>query len=123
MGSRRPAPGGRGRDRGSHRCSPNIYLHYVFYRWAERWRRREATGNMIITRYADDIVIGSERETDARRFLEMMRARFEAFVLTLHSEKTRLIEFGRFAAHNRARRGLGKPETFNFLLKRKTRRD
>ena len=116
----------------------NIYLHYVFDLWAERWRRREATGNVIITRYADDIVIGFERESDARRFLDMMRARVEAFALTLHTEKTRLIEFGRFAAHNRARRGLGKPETFNFLgftlicgssrrgkflLKRKTRRD
>jgi hypothetical protein len=93
----------------------NIYLHYVFDLWAERWRRREATGNVIITRYADDIVIGFERESDARRFLDMMRARFEAFALTLHTEKPRLIEFGRFAAHNRARRGLGKPETFNFL--------
>ena len=83
-------------------------------------------------------MIGFERESDARRFLDMMRTRFEAFALTLHAEKTRLIEFGRFAAHNRARRGLGKPETFNFLgftlicgssrrgkflLKRKTRRD
>src|ERR1700730_16804291 len=77
---------------------------------------------MIITRYADDIVIGFERETDARRFLEMMRARFEAFVLTLHSEKTRLIEFGRFnflgftLICGTSRRG-------KFLLKRKTRRD
>jgi RNA-directed DNA polymerase len=116
----------------------NIYLHYVFDLWAERWRRREASGNVIITRYADDIVIGFEREADARRFLDRMRERFEAFALTLHLEKTRLIEFGRFAAHNRARRGLGKPETFNFLgftlicgkslrgkflLKRKTRSD
>src|SRR6202030_4157351 len=93
----------------------NIYLHYVFDLWADRWRRREATGNVIITRYADDIVLGFEREIDARRFLDMMRARFEAFALTLHPEKTRLFEFGRFAAHNRARRGLDKPETFNFL--------
>jgi RNA-directed DNA polymerase len=93
----------------------NIYLHYVFDLWAARWRRHDATGNMIITRYADDIVVGFERETDARRFLDMMRARFEAFALMLHPAKTRLFEFGRFAAHNRARRGLGKPETFNFL--------
>jgi RNA-directed DNA polymerase len=93
----------------------NVYLHYVFDLWAERWRRREATGNMIVTRYADDLVIGFERKADASRFLEVMRRRFEAFALTLHPEKTRLIEFGRFAAQNREERGLGKPETFNFL--------
>src|SRR6266705_5811286 len=93
----------------------NIYLHYVFDLWAERWRRHEATGDMIIVRYADDLVAGFEREMDARRFLEEMRERFESFSLSLHPEKTRLIEFGRFAAANRKRRGLGKPETFNFL--------
>jgi RNA-directed DNA polymerase len=93
----------------------NIYLHYVLDLWAERWRRREATGDMIIVRYADDIVVGFEREMDARRFLEAMRKRFEKFSLSHHPEKTRLIEFGRFAADNRKRRGLGKPETFNFL--------
>jgi RNA-directed DNA polymerase len=93
----------------------NIYLHYVLDLWAERWRRHEATGDMIIVRYADDIVVGFERETDARRFLDAMRERFESFSLSLHPEKTRLIEFGRFAAVNRKRRGLGKPETFNFL--------
>jgi RNA-directed DNA polymerase len=93
----------------------NIYLHYVLDLWAERWRRREATGDMIIVRYADDVVAGFEREADARRFLDAMRARFEAFALSLHPEKTRLIEFGRFAASNREKRGLGKPETFNFL--------
>jgi group II intron reverse transcriptase/maturase len=116
----------------------NVYLHYVFDLWAERWRRHEATGNMIVTRFADDLVIGFEFKADARRFLDMMRKRFEKFALTLHPEKTRLIEFGRFAVHNRKRRGLGKPETFDFLgftlisgksrrgvfqLKRKTRRD
>src|SRR6266581_2486763 len=116
----------------------NIYLHYVLDLWAERWRRHEATGDMIIVRYADDIVVGFEREMDARRFLEEMRERFESFSLSLHPEKTRLIEFGRFAAANRKRRGLGKPETFNFLgfsficgksrrgkflVKRKTRQD
>src|SRR6266567_1739336 len=93
----------------------NIYLHYALDLWAERWRRHEATGDMIIVRYADDIVVGFEREMDARRFLEEMRERFESFSLSLHPEKTRLIEFGRFAAANRKRRGLGKPETFNFL--------
>ena len=116
----------------------NVYLHYVFDLWAERWRRREATGDMIIVRYADDIVVGFEHEADARRFWDAMRERFEEFALSLHPDKTRLIEFGRHAADRRARRGLGKPETFNFLgftficgrsrtgkflLKRKTRRD
>jgi RNA-directed DNA polymerase len=93
----------------------NIYLHYAFDLWANRWRQREATGDMIIVRYADDIVVGFQHETDACRFLDMMRDRLEEFALTLHPEKTRLIEFGRYAASNRKRRGLGKPETFTFL--------
>jgi RNA-directed DNA polymerase len=93
----------------------NVYLHYAFDLWAERWRRREATGDMIMVRYADDIVAGFQHETDARRFWDEMRERLRAFSLTLHPEKTRLIEFGRFAAQNRERRGLGKPETFKFL--------
>src|SRR5580658_1369455 len=116
----------------------NVYLHYVLDLWAERWRRREATGDMIIVRYADDIIVGFEYEADARCFLEAMRERLGKFALSLHPDKTRLIEFGRHAAANRERRGLGKPETFNFLgftficgksrrgnflLKRKTRRD
>jgi group II intron reverse transcriptase/maturase len=116
----------------------NIYLHYVIDLWAERWRRREATGDMIIVRYADDIIVGFEHETDARRFLDAMRERLEKFALSLHPDKTRLIEFGRFAANRRAQHGLGKPESFSFLgfificsksrrgtflLKRKTRRD
>lgn len=116
----------------------NVYLHYVFDLWAERWRRREATGDMIVVRYADDLVVGFQRETDARRFWDAMRERLQEFSLTLHPEKTRLIEFGRFAAAGRERRGLGKPETFDFLgftficgksrqgkflLKRKTRHD
>jgi group II intron reverse transcriptase/maturase len=116
----------------------NIYLHYVLDLWAQRWRQREATGDMIIVRYADDVVVGFEREDDARRFLDAMRARLEKFMLSLHPDKTRLIEFGRFAATNRKRRGLGRPETFaylgftficgksrqgRFLLKRKTRGD
>ena len=93
----------------------NIYLHYVFDLWAERWRRQEATGDMIIVRYADDLVLGFQHESDAHRFLDAMRARFEEFALSLHPDKTRLIEFGRHAAVRRARNGLGKPETFNFL--------
>src|ERR1700726_432269 len=93
----------------------NIYLHYALDLWAERWRRREATGDMIIVRYADDIIVGFEHEADARCFLEAMRERLGKFSLSLHPDKTRLIEFGRHAAANRERRGLGKPETFNFL--------
>jgi RNA-directed DNA polymerase len=116
----------------------NVYLHYAFDLWAERWRRREATGNIIVVRFADDIVVGFEHEADARRFQDAMRERLGAFALSLHPDKTRLIEFGRFAAANRKQRGLGKPETFAFLgftficgktrrggfqLHRKTRRD
>jgi group II intron reverse transcriptase/maturase len=93
----------------------NVYLHYVFDLWAARWRRREATGKMIVVRYADDIVAGFEHEADARRFWDAMRTRLEQFALELHEAKTRLLEFGRFAAARRQRRGLGKPETFAFL--------
>jgi len=116
----------------------NVYLHYALDLWAVRWRRREATGDMIIVRYADDFIVGFQHVSDARRFLVEMRERLGKFALTLHPEKTRLIEFGRFAAERRQRRGHGKPETFNFLgftficgktrsgkfqIKRKTRPD
>jgi group II intron reverse transcriptase/maturase len=116
----------------------NIYLHYAFDLWAEQWRGRNAQGNVILVRFADDIVVGFEHESDAMRFLAELRERLEKFALTLHPEKTRLIEFGRQAAAHRAGRGLGKPETFtflgfthicgrsrrgSFLLHRKTRRD
>jgi group II intron reverse transcriptase/maturase len=116
----------------------NVYLHYSLDLWAELWRRREATGDMIIARYADDVVVGFEREDDARCFWDAMRERLQKFSLTLHPDKTRLIEFGRHAAADRKRRGLGKPETItflgftficgkslrgNFLLKRRSRRD
>jgi RNA-directed DNA polymerase len=93
----------------------NIYLHYALDLWANRWRQREARGDMIIVRYADDFIVGFEHENDARRFLEEMRERLGKFALSLHPDKTRLIEFGRHAARRRAQRGLGKPETFNFL--------
>jgi group II intron reverse transcriptase/maturase len=93
----------------------NIYLHYAFDQWAEQWRRQEARGDMIIVRYADDIVLGFEHEAEAHRFQEAMQGRLAGFALSLHPDKTRLIEFGRFAAEQRKRRGLGKPETFNFL--------
>jgi RNA-directed DNA polymerase len=93
----------------------NIYLHYGFDLWAEQWRQREARGDMIVVRYADDIVLGFEHEAEARRFREAMEKRLAEFALSLHPDKTRLIEFGRFAAERRKRRGLGKPETFTFL--------
>ena len=116
----------------------NVYLHYVFDLWAERWRRREATGDMIMVRYADDLVVGFQHECDARRFWDAMRERLREFSLSLHPDKTRLIEFGRFAAQNCKRRGRSKPETFKFLgfvlicdktrrgdfrIRRKSRRD
>ncbi|HET9942713.1 MAG TPA: group II intron reverse transcriptase/maturase [Terriglobia bacterium] len=93
----------------------NIYLHYALDLWAARWRRLAATGDMIIVRYADDFIVGFEHDSDGRCFLEQMRERLGKFALSLHSEKTRLIEFGRFAAERRKRQGLGKPETFDFL--------
>ena len=93
----------------------NVYLHYVFDLWAERWRQQEATGDMIIVRYADDIVVGFEHEADARRFWDAMRDRLREFSLSLHPTKTRLLEFGRHVAARRAKAGLGKPETFTFL--------
>ena len=93
----------------------NVYLHYVFDLWANQWRRREATGNVVVVRYADDIVVGFEHEVDARHFWNAMRTRFEQFGLELHGEKTRLLEFGRRAAARRREQGHGKPETFNFL--------
>ena len=114
----------------------NVYLHYVIDLWAEQWRRREAKGDMIIVRYADDLVVGFEHEAEARRFLDAMRARLEHFKLALHPDKTRIVPFGR------ARAGRaddpGRPGTFDFLgftficarsrrggflLKRKSRRD
>jgi group II intron reverse transcriptase/maturase len=116
----------------------NIYLHYVFDQWATQWRQRHARGNVTIVRYADDIVVGFAYRSDAERFRAAMRDRLGQFGLTLHPVKTRLIEFGRFAAANREQRGVGKPESFDFLgfthicartrkgrffVKRKSRRD
>ena len=93
----------------------NVYLHYVFDLWADRWRRRQARGEMIIVRFADDYIVGFQHRDDAERFLAELRGRLAQFSLELASEKTRLIEFGRFAAERRQKRGLGKPETFQFL--------
>src|ERR1700739_4803479 len=129
---------GTGQGAGAPPLLANIYMFYVFDLWAERWRRREATGDMIMVRYADDFIVGFEHEADARRFLEALRERMGKFSLRLHPKRPRLIEFGRCAAASRKARGLGKPETFNFLgfificgtsrrgsflVKRKTRRD
>jgi len=93
----------------------NVYLHYVFDLWAHWWRKRFAHGDVIIVRFADDFIVGFEHYHDAQRFLAELRERFAKFGLELHPDKTRLIEFGRYAAERRTKRGLGKPETFDFL--------
>ncbi|MDF1556444.1 MAG: group II intron reverse transcriptase/maturase [Deferrisomatales bacterium] len=93
----------------------NLYLHYVFDLWVQRWRRTQARGDVIVVRYADDAVVGFQYESDAKRFRAELAERLSEFALDLHPDKTRLIEFGPFAASNRKRRGQGKPETFDFL--------
>jgi RNA-directed DNA polymerase len=94
----------------------NVYLHYVFDLWAHEWRRRNAHGDVIIVRYADDYIVGFQHQRDAQRFLADLRGRLATFGLELAGEKTRLIEFGRFAAENRAALGQRKPETFDFRV-------
>ncbi len=116
----------------------NVYMHFVFDLWVNQWRKRKSCGKLIVVRYADDVVVGFQRQVDATTFLTELRERVGKFSLALHPEKTRLIEFGRYATERRARRGEGKPETFSFLgfthicgvsrqgrfvLTRKTRRD
>ena len=93
----------------------NVYLHYAFDLWAQNWRRKQAHGDMVIVRFADDVVLGFQHRADAERFRVELEERFRKFNLELHPEKTRLLEFGPFAAENRRRRGEGKPETFDFL--------
>jgi group II intron reverse transcriptase/maturase len=93
----------------------NIYLHYAFDLWVRAWRRKHARGEVIVVRYADDIALGFQVKSDAERFRVDLAERLAKFALELHPEKTRLLEFGPYAAERRARRGLGKPETFNFL--------
>ena len=93
----------------------NLYLHYVFDLWSHQWRRRRARGEVIVVRYADDFLVGFHCRDDAERFLTELRKRLRSFGLELQPDKTRLIEFGRYAAERRARRGQGKPETFDFL--------
>jgi group II intron reverse transcriptase/maturase len=93
----------------------NVYLHYVFDLWAQQWRRSRASGDVIVVRFADDIVMGFQHKADAERFQRELVERMAKFKLVLHPEKTRLVEFGRFAASQRKRRGEGRPETFDFL--------
>lgn len=93
----------------------NIYLHYVFDQWIDQWRRKHATGEVIVVRYADDFIIGFQHKEDAERMLPQLGERLAQFSPELHPDKTRLIEFGRFAAEKRARRKQGQPETFDFL--------
>jgi group II intron reverse transcriptase/maturase len=93
----------------------NIYLHYAFDLWVQWWRTTQAHGDVIVVRYADDFIVGFQQRAEAERFLAALRERFAKFGLELHPDKTRLIEFGAYAANNRQKRGLGKPETFNFL--------
>jgi group II intron reverse transcriptase/maturase len=93
----------------------NVYLHYVFDLWVQQWRRTQTRGDMIVVRYADDFIVGFQHKSDAERFREELRERFRKFGLELHPDKTRLLEFGPFAATNCRWRGRSKPETFNFL--------
>lgn len=93
----------------------NIYLHYVFDLWVSQWRNRQAHGDVVVVRYADDFVVGFQHRHEAERFLAELRERFVQFGLELHPDKTRLIRFGRFAAQSARARGEAKPQTFNFL--------
>jgi group II intron reverse transcriptase/maturase len=93
----------------------NIYLHYVLDLWVQRWRRKQARGEVIFVRFADDFVVGFQHRGDAEQFLAELRERFARFGLQLHADKTRIVEFGRYAEQNRRNRGDGPPETFNFL--------
>jgi hypothetical protein len=93
----------------------NVYLHYAFDLWVQQWRTKQARGDVIVVRYADDFIVGFQDRAEAEKFLAALRERFARFGLELHPDKTRLIEFGQYAATNRKRRGLGRPETFNFL--------
>jgi group II intron reverse transcriptase/maturase len=111
------APSERGTPQGGS-ISPllaNVYLHYVFDLWVQRWRQTRARGALAVVRYLDDFIVGFQHYGDAEGFLVVLRERLGQFGLTLHPDKTRLLEFGRYAAENRQKRGQGKPETFQFL--------
>jgi RNA-directed DNA polymerase len=93
----------------------SVDLLYVFDLWVDVWRKKYARGEVVVIRYADDTILDFQHQVDADRFLENLRARLRKFGLELHPDKTRLVEFGRYAEQNRKRRGEGKPETFDFL--------
>jgi RNA-directed DNA polymerase len=114
-GKRQPATVGSPQGAVASPLLANVYLHYVYDLWVRQWRQRHATGTMVVVRYADDTVVGFEHRADAERFLADLRERLAQFALELHADKTRLIEFGRRASADRAKRGAGKPDTFDFL--------
>jgi len=126
MAQRRRAGGwekdtGGGRDAQGGSASPllaNVYLHYVFDLWVQAWRQKRAHGDVIVVRFADDIVVGFQSKADADQFRAELTERMKKFHLELHPEKTRLLEFGPFAIDDRRKREEGKPETFNFLASR-----
>lgn len=93
----------------------NVYLHYVYDLWVQAWRQRQATGDVIVVRYADDTIVGFQRRADALKFLDDLKERLAKFALDLHPDKTRLIAFGKFVAEERQARGQGRPQTFDFL--------
>src|SRR6516162_7747896 len=97
------------------KVTANIYLHYAFDLWVQQWRTKQAHGDVLVVRFADDFVVGFQHRKEAERFQDELGERLAKFGLKLHPEKTRLIEFGRFAMQNHKTRGKGKPETFNFL--------
>jgi group II intron reverse transcriptase/maturase len=114
-GKRRRVEGGAPQGGSASPLLANIYLHYACDLWVQAWRQTQATGEVIVVRFADDIVLGFQVKSDAERFWKELAERLRTFRLELHPEKTRLLEFGPFAAKNRKRLGHGKPETFNFL--------
>lgn len=114
-GSRVPAVKGTPQGAVISPLLANIYLHYAFDQWVQHWRKQPGRGKVIVVRYADDSVMGFEGEQTAQRFLEDLRERFAKFGLVLHPDKTRLIQFGRFASERRRIGGQGRPETFDFL--------
>jgi group II intron reverse transcriptase/maturase len=114
-GKRTPVEAGTPQGGSASPLLANIYLHYVFDLWVQAWRRKCAQGDMIVVRFADDVVVGFQVKSDAERFWSELTERLRKFALELHPDKTRLLEFGPFAAGNRKKRGEGKPESFNFL--------
>jgi RNA-directed DNA polymerase len=114
-GCRKPAMKGTPQGAVISPLLANIYLHYAFDQWVQHWRKPPGRGSVVVVRYADDSVMGFESDQTARKFLDELRERFAKFGLALHPDKTRLIEFGRFASERRRRKGQGRPETFDFL--------